>query len=413
VKIAMTQRDRCRTCGSHAVRPFLDFADYPLADNLLPGPTSDREFLARYQAHWCADCHTVQNLTDFDWSTYYADYDYTVSTSAFARRFMERVVENAVERYGIPRGAGVVEIGSSDGYQLECFQRLGMNVFGYEPGQGLADTARSRGVPTTTSLFDTNTVAEIPADLRPVGVLLSSYTFDHMPDPLAGLQAMRGVLDPQRGVVIIEVHDLERIIARREACLLCHEHTIYLSRVTMAQLMKRAGMRLVSIDLVPESERRGNSLLAVGVHEDSPIESDLPPIDAALRELDDWTTYPRFADEVATAHANLAQYVRGRIAAGKRVAGYGASARAISTLALANLGADEIAFVSDANTSLHGLFLPRSHVPVRPPTAILEEPVDEVILFAYGYIDEIRTTLKPFTERGGQLTSLLDLLSGK
>lgn len=409
MKLRMTPTDRCRICGSSSVRPFVDFTDYPLADNILDSPDDPREVLARYQAHWCADCRTAQNLTDFDWSSYYGAYDYTVSTSGFARAFMEQLAESVIARYGLSPGASVVELGSGDGYQLDCFRRRGLRVFGYEPGRGLAEAARQRGVATTTALFKTETLGEIPADLRPVSVFLSSYTFDHLPDPLGALRAMRSVLAPRDGLVIIEVHDLEQIIARREACLLCHEHTIYLSRESLGRLMARAGLKLISVDLVPDAQRRGNSLLAVGVPDESPRQPELPP-NAALAALDRWETYERFGGEVAAAHAGLAEYVQQRVQAGQRVAGYGASARAISTLALAGLSAAEVEFVCDANPALHGRFLPRSHVPIRPPAALLDEPIDEVIVFAYGYMDEIRTALQAFTARGGRLVSLLDLL---
>jgi hypothetical protein len=285
--------------------------------------------------------------------------------------------------------------------------------------------------------------------------------------------------------VIIEVHDLDEIIARCEACLFCHEHTIYLSRLSMARLMERAGLRLVSVDLVPENERRGNSLLVVGVHADnsnvanvpnraganqSPsgseaIHQQRPAGNAAYPQqspsgsealgppagntaypqqspsgsealgppagntaypqqspsgseaihqqrplLENWEAYRDFALQVETAHRHLADHVHDLIRAGKRVAGYGASARAISTLSLAGLTSEHIAYVCDANPSLHGKYLPKSHVPIRPPEHGLRDPVDEVIVFAYGYMDEIRAALRPYTEQGGRLVSLLDLL---
>ena len=41
---------------------------------------------------------------------------------------------------------------------------------------------------------------------------------------------------------------------------------------------------------------------------------------------------------------------------------------------------------------------------------LFKDPIDEVIVFAYGYMDEIKSMLSPLVERGGRLTSLLDLL---
>ena len=298
MNVTVTQRKHCRVCGSSAVRRFLDFPDYPLADNHLESPQSPNEFLCRYQAFWCPECKTAQNLTDLDWSDYYADYDYSVSTSPFARRFMNRLAENAIRRYNLSPGSTVVEIGSSDGYQLACFQKRGMNAFGYEPGRTLAEAARRSRVPTTTSLFGADTLHEIPTDMQPVDVFLSSYTLDHVADPVACLRAMRQVLDPQHGLVIIEVHDLEQIVARREACLFCHEHTIYPSWMTLGRLMERAGLKLISVDLMPDSERRGNSLLVVGAADTSLLEPALPAPSALLSALDDWSTYEDLAAAV-------------------------------------------------------------------------------------------------------------------
>lgn len=410
MRITVTDRQQCRVCGSSAVRRFLDFADYPLADNHLDSPQSDREFLCRYRAFWCPECKTVQNLTDFDWSAYYSDYDYTVSASGFARTFMDRLAANTIDKYGLATGSSVVEIGSSDGHQLACFQKRGMKVFGYEPGHALAERARDSGIPTVEALFGSRTLDSIPSDMKPVQVFLCSYTFDHVPDPVDCLRAMRSVLEPQRGLVVIEVHDLERIIERREACLFCHEHTVYPSRTTMASMMERAGLRLVSVDLVPEDERRGNSLLAVGVPDASAVAPDLSPPSEMLTALDDWHVYDDFASAVEKSHRNLADHVRSQLEAGRRIAAYGASGRAIATLALAGLTHREIAYVCDANPSLHGLYLPKSHVPVRPPEHVPVDPVDEIIVFAYGYMDEIRASLSGFVERGGRLVSLLELL---
>jgi SAM-dependent methyltransferase len=414
MNITATQRDRCRLCGSRDVRQFLEFSRYPLSDNHLKAPDGEGEFLFPYRAYWCADCRTAQNLTDFDWSSYYAEYDYTVSTSGFARQFMDRLTENAIGRYGLPAGSAVVEIGSSDGYQLSCFQRRGMKVFGYEPGRVLAQAAARLGVPTSTSLFTHQTLREIPCDMRPVQAFVSLYTLDHVPDPLACLQAIRSVLDPKRGLVIVEVHDLEKIVERREACLFCHEHTVYLTRESMARLMSRAGLKLVSIDLVAEPDRRGNSLLAVGAVEGSPIQPDLPPASDLAGAMDrDWAVYERFAAAVEGAHRHLGDYVRTQVAAGRRVAGYGASARAISTLSLASLTHEHIAYVCDANTNLHGMFLPKSHIPIAAPDRLGSAPVDEIIVFAYGYMREILAGLESFVRRGGKVTSLLDLLAAE
>jgi hypothetical protein len=80
---------------------------------------------------------------------------------------------------------------------------------------------------------------------------------------------------------------------------------------------------------------------------------------------------------------------------------------------MAKLTAKEIAFMCDRNPYLHGKYTPGSQIQISPPERIITDRPDEVIVFNYGYIEEIRQQLAPYVEAGGKLTSVLDLLGGK
>lgn len=406
MKLDMQVREYCRHCGGDDLELFLDFERYPLSDNFLQPAELDKEFLARYQAHWCRSCQLVQNLTDIDWEAYYASYDYTSSSSQFSRDFMERVARHAVDRYEIPRGATVVDIGSGDGQQLASFQTLGMNVVGFEPSSILADVAAANNIPTIVGLFDDSAGSQLPRDCQPVHVFISSYTFDHLPDPTESLRTIRRLIHPQQGIVIIEIHDLAKIIQRREACLFCHEHTIYVTWQMMSRIFRAAGLKLVAVNPLPEEACRGNSLIVVGVADTNSRHAEIEG-DPAIWDLD---FYRSFASEVERSHRALHQFVKSKAAEGVRWGGYGASARSISTMSLAGLDKQDFRYVVDANQSLSHWLLPKSHVPIRPPEHVYEEPVDEIVVFNYGYLREIAASHKRFVAAGGRFHSLLDLL---
>jgi hypothetical protein len=77
------------------------------------------------------------------------------------------------------------------------------------------------------------------------------------------------------------------------------------------------------------------------------------------------------------------------------------------TLAMAGLGPEDIAYLCDQNTSFHGLYTPATHIPVVAPEHVHQEPVDELVVFSYAYLEEIRSRLSPFA---GKFTSILDLM---
>jgi SAM-dependent methyltransferase len=411
VKYEIRRLRACRICGADGPRRFLHFEGIPFTEDFLTAERLGTEFLADLDIYFCAGCRTVQTLHDVVVTEYYKEYRYSASLSPFVRSFMRKLAAAARDRFGLGPGDRVIEVGSADGHQLSCFQDLGFRVLGFEPSDDLARASRDRGIPVVHGLFGAGSADQIPAGMRPAQVVLLTYTFDHLPDPLGFLASVARVLDEERGVLLIEVHDLARILERRETCLFEHEHSVYLSAASLERLLQRAGFTLLAADVVPERDRRGNSLLVAAARNGSRHRGAEPPFDrAALASLEEWPAYEAFGEAVAKSQQGLRDWVRRRRRAGRRIAGYGAGGRGVTTLAMADLHASDIEYVCDQNPGFQGRFTPRSHVPVVAPERLLSDPADETIVFSFGYLEEIRQQLRAYEERGGRFVSLLDLL---
>lgn len=409
------ERETCRACGASELEEFLAFPDLPFTDDfVVPGSAVGSEFRNRLSIHWCSACATVQTRHDVDVSEYYRDYRYTVAGSQFASRFMDQLADTVISRFGLRRDAVVLEIGSGDGAQLAAFQRRGCRVLGFEPSFDLTEASRAADVPVLQCLFDNDGAALIPGELQPADAVVLTYTFDHLPDPVEFLRVVGRVLDPERGVLIVEVHHLGDIVTRAETCLFEHEHSVYLTPLTVSRMLARAGFVLLSTALVPDAQRRGNSLLFAAApigtrHAADASASD--PVLATWKRYDERSTYVAFASDAEARLRALREYVRDARAAGKTVAGYGAGGRGVLTIAQAGLTADDIAYVCDGNRAFHGKLMPGSRVPVVSPSQLQLEPVDEVIVFSYGYIDEIRASQAAVEASGTRFSSLIDLLA--
>jgi len=81
-------------------------------------------------------------------------------------------------------------------------------------------------------------------------------------------------------------------------------------------------------------------------------------------------------------------------------------------MTLAGMAAEpaDFAYICDKNPGFHGYYTPGSHIPIHGPEHLLADPVDEVVVFSFGYFQEIHDELKDFRAHGGRLISLLDLL---
>jgi SAM-dependent methyltransferase len=397
----------CRNCNSHNLHLILDFPSIPLVDNFLTLDQLGKEFVFPLSIYVCQQCYLVQTQHEIDVAEYYRDYHYSAAHSPFAQNFMHRLAEAILKEYSLNPGESVLEIGSSDGYQLACFRDLGMRVFGFEPSEFLVNTSRQRGINVAQSLFLPDTLDLIPTNLLPFKVALLTYTFDHLSDPVEFLKSIYEVLDPN-GLLIIEVHDLAKIIDRREYCLFAHEHTTYYSEDTMREVLYKGGFDLINSTLIPEFQRRGNSLLIVAKPRYSNDAQKFRQYQA-FPQLSCLETYYEFSKQVTDSLAKFCQYIQFHKSQGQKLAGYGAGGRGIMTLSMTDVSNDEIAYLSDQNNEIHGYYTPKSHIPIVSPDYVLKNWVDELIVFSFGYMDEIANSLASYTAQGGQLTSLLEL----
>ena len=405
----ITHRTTCRACGAADLEAFLRLDDMPFTDALVRRADAGAEFTAPIDLSWCRACSMVQTQADVSVDEYYRDYRYTVSSSGFAMTFMDALAEATMTRFGLRAGDSVLEIGSGDGAQLAAFAARGARVLGFEPASDLCRASRDRNVPVVELIFDETTVREIPAAMRPAQAIVLTYTFDHLPEPRAFLDAVHAALDPARGVLVLEVHDFARTAARRETCLLEHEHTIYPTRDSLERLLASAGFTLLCDELLPAAERRGNSLLVAAAPHGSSLAASRQAQGEDLSRFDEAATYAQIAREIQRSRERLRRFAADARAAGRTVGGYGAGGRGVMTLAFAGLDAGDLLCVADQNEQFHGLVLPRSHVPVVSPTELNELAPDEIIVFSYGYIAEIREALAEATAAGSRIWSLLEL----
>lgn len=384
----------------------------PFTDDFVSPSRFGSEFRADINVFLCAHCKIAQTQHDVDVSDYYEDYHYSVGGSQTVSAFMSLLAENLKSLY-YPDSDGqkVLEVGSGDGEQLVAFRNTGCRVLGYEPSSQLCAIAAGKGVESIHGLFDHNSIGRLPDEFQTVDVIMLSYTFDHLPEPREFLSACRSILNPETGLLVVEVHDLEKIVNRQEYCLFEHEHSVYLTETTAKLLCGMEGLEIIDFDLVPQHKRRGNSLIFVA----TPRGSRFGNAEARPRtpkEFAEIEFYQRVERDITGGIRNLDDFVGRTVAEGRTVAGYGAGGRGVMTLA-AMKSACEIKYLADRNPKGDNLVTPRSGVRLSGVEKLVSDPADEVLVFSFGYMSEISETLGAVGYKSEQLHSLLDLLAGR
>ena len=399
----------CRVCSSKSLYPFLVLPNMPMPEGHYRIGKDPEPFVADIPLVWCEECDVVQMGHDINLTEYYDQYSFNVSKSSFVTKFMAAFAKKIWNDFNCEAGDLVLEVGSGDGSQLKFFKDLGAQVIGVEPSLGLVKEAKENGVVSIHGLFETEIDSLLEKYRSKVGLIFSQYTFDHLFDPVNYLKKCHELIDRDKGIVAIEVHDFEKIVERNEACLFTHEHPTYTSKNSIRSILKLSGLECIKTDLLPDHECRANSMIILAASKESRMWKDrfskveTHPVFASRKE------YDRFAEDILESHKSFSRYIKSSISSGKRIAGYGAAARGVNTLALAQINDKMIEAIFDLNEHFHGKVTPCTKIPVHPPEQLGLE-YDELIVFSYGYIDEITNQYESAIANGMKVTSVLDVL---
>lgn len=408
---SVTKRTECRLCGGVNLTQFMRFDSIPFFDEVVTQDMRGNEFSYPMELYFCTDCMSVQTQHDVNLHEYYHSYQYVASHSSFIRDYMELLVEYSQKWFNFSSQVNVIEVGAADGFLLSMFNKKGAKTLGFEAAENLSHLATSNGINVINALFTSETVDLIPSEFKKTQLLVLLHTFDHLFDPASFLDAVRQVLDPERGVFLIEVHDLQDIYMKRETALFGHEHATYLHYGSMSRFLDRHGFRIIDFNFLPKEACRGSSMLVAVTLKNSELKP-APELDRFYNsELDEISTWLDFEVNVLNSFEKLRQYVMEQKLKGKRLAGYGGWGRGVTTLAMAKLTNKHLEFVVDANPKLNGCYTPVSGLPIVGPEIVSRNLVDELIVFNYAYIHEIKQALSVFIDEGGRVLSVIDLLA--
>ena len=87
---------------------------------------------------------------------------------------------------------------------------------------------------------------------------------------------------------------------------------------------------------------------------------------------------------------------------GKRIIGYGASAKGNTLLNTCGLKAGDLDYIIDNTPFKQGKVAPGSWIPVRPPEALLADQPDYALLLAWNFAPEIVGREQEYQKRGGR-----------
>ncbi|ANN20068.1 SAM-dependent methyltransferase [Amycolatopsis orientalis] len=397
----MSTTSQCRICDG-TVTEFIDFGRQPLSDAFVVPGDEKKEFFFRLATGICESCTMVQLMEEVPRDLMFHEaYPYHSSGSAVMRTHFHELAKRFLTTELTGEDPFIVELGCNDGIMLKAIAEAGVRQLGVEPSGGVADLAAAKGIRVRKDFFEEATAADIRKNDGPADVIYAANTLCHIPYMDSILKGVTTLLGPN-GVFVFEDPYLGDIVERTSFDQIYDEHFFFFTARSVQEMARRNGLELVDVERIPVHGGEVRYTLALaGARKPTEAVAELLAWEAE-RKLSEFATLERFAANVKKVKEDLIALLTKLRAEGKRVVGYGATAKSATVTNFCGITPDLVEFISDTTPAKQGKLSPGQHIPVREYREFADDHPDYALLFAWNHADEIMNAEQAFRDAGGQ-----------
>ena len=402
---AIRRRNDCRLCGARELPLIMSLGATPLANEFVPAKEA-RKPQERYplDVHLCTACGHVQLLDIVDPDVLFRNYVYVSSTSPVFVDHFRRYAEAMLAYTGMPPGSAVVEIGSNDGVLLRFFKQARMRVLGIDPARRIAEEATRRGIETLPEFFDLALAKRLRAGGLEAALIAANNVFAHADDLQTIVEGVAHLLH-RDGLFVFEVSYLLDVVEKTLFDTVYHEHLSYHTVKPLVGFFERHGMELIDAIRV---DSHGGSLRGIAKRKGGRLARQ-PGVDRLIAEearvgLHGPDAYRVFFNDIQQRKAELTELLGRLKGEGKRVAGFGAPAKASTLMFHFGLGPETLEYVIDDSPLKQGLFTPGHHLPVVSSSYLYDarHRPDAALILAWNFAEPIIAKHRAFLDSGGR-----------
>jgi len=395
---------KCRICHSAKLYKFLDLGKQPIPNGFRKKKDLGKiEHKYELACFYCEKCGLVQLTGVVNPVIMFKNYLYAASTTKMMMNNFSSLAHEAYMSKKLNESSFVVDIGSNDGSLLTFFKSYDCKVVGVDPAENIAPLAELNGVQTEIAYFNQATAKKVREKHGLADVICATNVVAHTND-LQGL--FRGIdnLLKEDGIFITEFPYLPDLLDNLEFDTIYHEHLSYFALKPWKYLVEKNGYEICDVRRLPIL---GGSIRLTHRRKSNKRNPSRRTVDYLLniedqKQLYDKNTYDLFAYKVNNLKVEFIELIDSLKKDGKKIAGYGAAAKASVLTNFFSIGRNKIDFIVDGTPFKQGLYTPGMNIPVYAEGHLQKIMPDYTIIFAWNFVNEILEKQKVYLTHGGK-----------
>ncbi len=402
----LIHRNTCRVCGSSALTKVIDLGEQHLQGSFVkPGkemPPMRKIPTVLVRCDPTRDetaCGLLQMAHSVPSKILYSAYWYRSGTNQTMRDHLKGIADEAAGMVG-KKDARVLDIGCNDGTLLKNYPEDFVK-YGVDP----SDVAREvgGGIRVIQDIFPS---AELAKEIegKKFEIITSIAMFYDLEDPVAFVKDIASTLSAN-GIWIFEMSYMPSMLGMNSYDTICHEHLEYYSLSVIENVLHRAGMKVVRVEL---NDINGGSIRCYATHKGNFLYKDreCDRVLDRLRqeefdlELDTDKPYRNFQERIEQHKIELMALLRQLKAEGKKIHIYGASTKGNTLLQWCGIDKLVVDCASDRNPDKRGAKTLGTDIPILSEDESRQMNPDYYLVLPWHFKAEFLEREKEMLDRG-------------
>ena len=293
----------------------------------------------------------------------------------------------------------ILEIGSNDGALITNFDKN--KVIGVEPCKNLSTITSKKGFLTYNEYWNYNFAKKLKKKHGEIDLVYSANTLTHISNLDNVFKSISHLLG-NKGILIIEDPSLLECIKKISYDQFYNEHIYLFSTISVKNIINKYNLEL--FDIKNLSTHGGSLRYYIKRKKNKTIKTTINVKKQINKErkfgIDKFKTYKKFAENVKISKNKLIKILKKINQNGKKIIGYGATAKAVTVINYCNINKNLISNFVDTTPEKINNYMPGKDIKILKYKKDILKKFDYAFLGAWNFKNEIINKEKKFFRKG-------------